>query len=364
MAKLEGRLEECDRLLDAMMAASAEVGDPVTRSMAAHASTWIAVERGEAELAKEHISGLLAQVSDAQAGIAVGFANQVMARVELALGNLASARRHIELAIEADRLRLAYFLPEHLAILGTVDRLEGDLEGALRNGQEALEIARRLGSGWMESFAERLLARLELALGNVGEAEGYAQDALWHLARRGLALSIPECLDTLAVIAASRESFEEAARLLGAAAAGRERLGTVRVPSEPKFWATLDMRTREFLGDEAYERAYAGGAAMEMDEAVAYARRARGERKRPSHGWESLTPTELDVVRHIADGLTNRQIGERMFISRGTVKVHLSHIFAKLGISSRSQLAAGGVRQGIQGSPPTDPSTAGRASSG
>jgi DNA-binding CsgD family transcriptional regulator len=51
-------------------------------------------------------------------------------------------------------------------------------------------------------------------------------------------------------------------------------------------------------------------------------------------------------VRHVTAGLTNRQIGERMFVSAGTVKIHLSHIFAKLGILSRSQLAAEATRRG------------------
>ena len=48
----------------------------------------------------------------------------------------------------------------------------------------------------------------------------------------------------------------------------------------------------------------------------------------------------------MTEGLTNPQIGERMFISRGTVKVHLSHIYAKLGVSTRSELAAGATRRG------------------
>ena len=52
-------------------------------------------------------------------------------------------------------------------------------------------------------------------------------------------------------------------------------------------------------------------------------------------------------MHHIAGGLTNRQIGERMFISLGTVKAHLSHIFAKLGAPSRSLLAAEATRRGL-----------------
>jgi DNA-binding CsgD family transcriptional regulator len=113
----------------------------------------------------------------------------------------------------------------------------------------------------------------------------------------------------------------------------------------------VELTTSEALGSEVWKTAFAAGAAMETDEAVAYARRARGERKRPSRGWNSLTPTELEVVRHIAAGLGNRQIGERMFISAGTVKVHLSHIFRKLGISSRSHLAADAARRGLDPRP-------------
>jgi DNA-binding CsgD family transcriptional regulator len=51
-----------------------------------------------------------------------------------------------------------------------------------------------------------------------------------------------------------------------------------------------------------------------------------------------LTPTELDVVRHAAAGLTNAEIGARMFVAPGTVKVHLSHIYAKLGVRNRAEL--------------------------
>ena len=69
-------------------------------------------------------------------------------------------------------------------------------------------------------------------------------------------------------------------------------------------------------------------------------RGVRGPRKRPPFGWQSLTPTERTVAALVADGLSNPQIGERLFISRRTVQTHLVHVFAKLGISSRVQLAA------------------------
>ncbi len=69
-------------------------------------------------------------------------------------------------------------------------------------------------------------------------------------------------------------------------------------------------------------------------------RRRAGRTRRPPVGWESLTDSEVGVARLAAEGLTNRQIGDQLFISRRTVGTHLAHLFQKLGINSRAQLAA------------------------
>jgi DNA-binding CsgD family transcriptional regulator/tetratricopeptide (TPR) repeat protein len=73
----------------------------------------------------------------------------------------------------------------------------------------------------------------------------------------------------------------------------------------------------------------------------------RGPRKRPKSGWDSLTGTELTVVRLVAEGLSNPEIAERMFISRGTVHTHVSHILAKLELTSRVGLATEASRRGL-----------------
>ena len=73
----------------------------------------------------------------------------------------------------------------------------------------------------------------------------------------------------------------------------------------------------------------------------------RGPRQRPKSGWASLTATELKVARLVAEGLSNPEIAERMFISRGTVHTHVSHILAKLGLRSRVGLAAEASRRGL-----------------
>ncbi|HEU5420598.1 MAG TPA: AAA family ATPase [Streptosporangiaceae bacterium] len=92
-----------------------------------------------------------------------------------------------------------------------------------------------------------------------------------------------------------------------------------------------------------YERL---GAARALARAEAVLRAAgirrgpRGPRGRPQSGWGSLTPAEQAVAGLVAEGLSNPQIGERLFVSRRTVQTHLAHVFAKLDISARAQLAA------------------------
>jgi DNA-binding CsgD family transcriptional regulator len=64
----------------------------------------------------------------------------------------------------------------------------------------------------------------------------------------------------------------------------------------------------------------------------------RDERKRPSGGWASLTPVERDVVRLVSEGLANKDIAARLFVSPRTVQTHLTDVYTKLGLTSRVQL--------------------------
>ena len=151
---------------------------------------------------------------------------------------------------------------------------------------------------------------------------------------------IPPCRYALAEVAAGVEAHEHAVRLLAAAERARAEIGIVRFPPEEEHWAAIESRLREALGGEAYEAARAQGAEMGTEEALEWARRARGRRRRPPGGWDSLTPTEVRVAELVTEGLTNPQIAERMFVSPGTVKTHVTHIFRKLDLHSRTELAA------------------------
>ena len=104
-------------------------------------------------------------------------------------------------------------------------------------------------------------------------------------------------------------------------------------------------RRCEILGREDFDAAWAEGAALSTEEAIAYAQRGRGERKRPASGWASLTPAERDVVRLVSEGLANNDIATRLFVSPRTVQTHLTHVYTKLGLTSRVQLAQEATRR-------------------
>jgi DNA-binding CsgD family transcriptional regulator len=64
----------------------------------------------------------------------------------------------------------------------------------------------------------------------------------------------------------------------------------------------------------------------------------RGPRRRPDHGWESLTSTEQAVSRLVAEGLTNSAVARQLYISPHTANTYLGHVFTKLGVANRDAL--------------------------
>lgn len=170
-------------------------------------------------------------------------------------------------------------------------------------------------------------------------------DALTIALDQDLRLIAVDAIEGIAVAAARDESWIECMRLLGAALALRDQTGyRWRFAFEERAVGAARAAASAALGDDA-AAAEAEGRALEWRDAAELARRMRGERKRPRYGWASLTPTEDQVVALVAQGLTNPQIAERLLIERATVKTHLEHIFNKLDVHSRAELAAHATRQ-------------------
>ena len=171
---------------------------------------------------------------------------------------------------------------------------------------------------------------------------------------RGARIDACDGIKLLGVLAVARERYPAAARLLAAADATRQPLGYLA----PGFTANRDAaahaasQARNVLGEDRFTQAWDEGQGLTLDDAVAYATRQGSGRKRPATGWASLTPAELQVARLVSEGLRNDAIARRLFIAPGTVKVHLSHIFAKLGITTRTELAAQAASQNLTAGSP------------
>ncbi|WP_155763741.1 LuxR family transcriptional regulator [Mycobacterium asiaticum] len=189
-----------------------------------------------------------------------------------------------------------------------------------------------------------LRAWVAKAQGESDQAERDAHEALTVAARTQAYLRVPDTLECLARLAADAGNHSYAARLLGAARGMRERNGQVRLPMYQADYEATVAEVREALGDNDFENSSAEGHALSREEAIAYAQRGRGERRRPATGWGSLTPMELDVVRLVTSGLGNKEIGARLFVSPRTVQTHLTHVYAKLGITSRVHLVQEAAR--------------------
>ncbi len=152
------------------------------------------------------------------------------------------------------------------------------------------------------------------------------------------------CLAVMAAVSVDAGGHLLAARLAGAVSRLAGDIGMADLPAHALLLEHVRAVCQQSLGADAYARAKADGARAGVTEAVAYASRGRGARRRPTSGWDSLTPTEIRVASAVSDGLSNPQIADRMFISRRTVTTHLTSIFRKLGISSRAELAAAEAR--------------------
>jgi DNA-binding CsgD family transcriptional regulator len=266
---------------------------------------------------------------------AIGYA--ALATAALAAGDAATALDateawpHLALPQMAAQQR---FFNAQAALAG------GDLIAARRGADEAVTMAPGVFLAW----ALMTRARVAIAQGEPEQGERDAHDALACAAELEAYLFIPDILECLAVPAGDAGSRREGARLFGAAHAIRQHMGAVRFKIWDAGYEASVAALRNTMGEKDFDSAWAEGATLSTEEAIAYAQRGRGERKRPTSGWESLTPTERDVVRLVSEGLANNDIATRLFVSPRTVQTHLTHVYTKLGLSSRVRLVQEAAR--------------------
>jgi DNA-binding CsgD family transcriptional regulator len=264
--------------------------------------------------------------------------------------------------------------PLMLAALGYVAMHRDNLATARRLAEEILEAQPPLGC-WLDALLAEAQGHLDRAVGRISEihiallrplstagfagelaricvtagAVEQAQRVLDVLHETAQAVNTPGARatelhvlgllsDSTALLAEAIDLFRVAARPLHLALACEDAANALlRDQRRPEAFDLVREACSiyEGLGAQRHQRrAEATGRSWGMVQGV------RGTRRRPATGWDSLTETERRVIELVGDGLTNRAIGERLYISRRTVETHLSHVFQKLGASSRTELAA------------------------
>jgi DNA-binding CsgD family transcriptional regulator/tetratricopeptide (TPR) repeat protein len=271
------------------------------------------------------------------------------ARFDAIVGDVASAGSHLQ---QADALleqltgRFNGLMSADVALVrATIEFAAGDAVGALRTATASLPSYTDWGI--MSLPNQRLFAAVAArACSETAQAERYVSHVLTYISG-GMVLFAPEALEMCAVLKSDIGADADAVRLIAAAKAARTRFGTVPQPDLPIGVDEELTSLRSKLDATAFDDAWSAGEQMGVEDAIAFALRGRGPRQRPQSGWDSLTPTESQVVALAAGGLSNAQVGEKLFMSARTVSTHLTHIYAKVGVSNRAELAGEARKRGI-----------------
>ena len=255
--------------------------------------------------------------------------------------------------------------------LAEVRRLQGDYARAKALAEESLTLARRSGFEEAGARSHQRLGQICLDQGDLAAAHAHLVEGFAVVNRIGHRPLMVDCLEGLAALAGRRGAFNAAVRLFAAVDAAQQQMGAHLAPyrrqSREESLATLRAR----LGDQRMDAEWAAGWAMSVSDAVDYALSIEieaSEREDPaqrapataiaptaasSERSSPLSAREEEVAALVARGLTNRQIATELVIAERTAGSHVAHILDKLGFTTRAQIAAWAVEQGLARYQPT-----------
>jgi DNA-binding CsgD family transcriptional regulator len=230
-------------------------------------------------------------------------------------------------------------------------RLRAASDGPLAAAQELESVAADTSSTrrlLLEPGASTWFIRIAIAAGNRDRAEAIA------VGSELLAADNPSCRALVATALHARALLDHDAATLSELALSHVH-PLSRADAAADAGAAFADADAPSAAREQLDAAMAAYVEMGMDREAARLRvllRELGVRRRhwqqvdrPIEGWESLTETERRVAEAVSEGLTNRQVGERLYLSRHTVDFHLRHVFTKLGITSRAELPLIAIEQ-------------------
>ena len=255
----------------------------------------------------------------------------------------------------------AWGTAQMLNILGDLARAKGDDGPAAARYSEALSLLRQEGLGGTVPSLLHNLGYLSLRRGDTGSARSLFRESLALFRNQGDRRGIADCITGLACVLVSMGQRVRAAQLFGLAEALRELAGATIWPANTADYQRSLTVLRSQPDQAGLDEAWATGRALPADRTIAelLAEESPAVPGDPA-GHPGLNPglhlgltrRERQVALLVAQGLTNREIGARLFISEGTARLHVKHILHKLGFTSRAQVAAWAVGHQLTGAPP------------
>ncbi|NWF78658.1 MAG: tetratricopeptide repeat protein [Chloroflexi bacterium] len=243
-----------------------------------------------------------------------------------------------------------------LTNLGALAWRQGNLDRAENVLQASLALQQSLGSRVGIAQATLLLAQVAHARGEQGRAFAqFAESLRMTEGLRGETLA-PSAFEALASLCAAVGRLEDALRLVSAATARRRASGNVLPPIDAPALEALHQRLQAAIPAERFAELWDGGTTFAVNQAAALAAEApapalasQAPQQAATHAAQTygLTARELEVLRLVAQGLTDAQVAERLVISPRTVNNHLTSIYSKLGVNSRTAATRWALEQSL-----------------
>jgi len=320
------------------------VGDPATGGFAKAWSSALKADLGNVEDACEEMRDMMQSATVSGTFLAVPETMFQLGMIEVAAGNPQATLDMIGGHVEGLESAGIPIWSAQLAVASAAAQIGlGNFDEAKALLDKSQEMAKSLNNPFINGLIYYFRARSAIARGDTGEAEAHLHEALEIQRGAGLLPGLLRTMEAIADVLAAKEKFEDATRVLAFIDQSRSEMPLIRGVAEEIEHRSLVERLERDMGPESYAEIKRSSAESALEEIIGLISRMRGKRARPLMGWASLTPTERRVVSLASEGLSNPEIAERMFIARGTVKVHLSHIFEKLDVKSRTQLATKAV---------------------
>ncbi len=268
-------------------------------------------------------------------------------------GDLPNAARLFEDAlILARETSASISIAEHLtamilANLASIANELGDGDLALVAAQEARSIWQRRGDRWGLGISNEILAVSALSRAEFNEAaELYweAQSLYRDFGDRG---GIANCLSGIAIVAVNVGRMPVAVRLLAAADAARQSTGKSDSFANQQLHELSIARARAELGERRFEAAWQAGQLLTLEDAIAEATTLSLYQPSEHETPFGLTPRQLEILRLMAVGRTDREIADELFISYRTVTTHVENILKRMGVDSRTAASTDAVRLGL-----------------